>query len=192
MDEVEIDLFDRVEIGIDLVAEDGVVLDIGGGGEGVIGRVHRVPVVAIDRNAPELREAPDGAIKVVMDATDLLFLDETFATATAFFTFMYIPDEAEQRSAMAEALRVLKPGGALHLWDCSVDRLPQSSAPGFGVQLRILLAAETIEVTYGAAWPNRSRSPAYYRELAESVGFIHQFTVVTEHVFHMAFQKAPN
>ena len=50
----------------------GRILDIGGGGEGIIGRVYTGQVTAIDNRAEELEEAPDGPCKLVMDAAQLL------------------------------------------------------------------------------------------------------------------------
>lgn len=50
----------------------GFILDIGGGGEGVIGQMKTKQVIAIDLYKSELKAAPDGPfLKVVMDATDL-------------------------------------------------------------------------------------------------------------------------
>ena len=46
----------------------GRILDIGGGGEGVIGRVYGPQVTAIDVSVEELAEAPEGFEKLVMDA----------------------------------------------------------------------------------------------------------------------------
>jgi hypothetical protein len=68
----------------------GFILDIGGGGEGVIGRLKGAQVVAIDANRRELAEAPPGPLRIVMDARELQFLDGTFAAATSFFTLMFV------------------------------------------------------------------------------------------------------
>lgn len=51
----------------------GKILDIGGGGEGIIGRVYGAQVVAIDNRQEELDEAPDGFEKILMDASRLSF-----------------------------------------------------------------------------------------------------------------------
>jgi hypothetical protein len=69
----------------------GLILDIGGGGEGVIGQLKHQQVVAIDLIKRELEDAPGRPLlRIVMDARDLKFLDDDFTTATVFFTFMYI------------------------------------------------------------------------------------------------------
>src|SRR5690348_9375055 len=60
----------------------GYILDIGGGGEGIIGQMKPHQVIAIDLSKRELEEAPAGPLKIVMDAADLKFLDASFDTAT--------------------------------------------------------------------------------------------------------------
>lgn len=192
MQDADIQFFDVVEIAVHSITEEGPVLDIGGGGEGVIGRVHRVPVVAIDLDVQELTDAPEGTLKIVMDATDLKFLDGTFPAVTAFFSLMYMQNKAQQRRTMAEALRVLRPGGTFHIWECAVEQSLGSSTLAYAVQLRIVLETGPIEVAYGTEWPRSSRNAAYYRAIAESVGFHHHFTDETRHVFHMVFRKAPS
>jgi ubiquinone/menaquinone biosynthesis C-methylase UbiE len=85
-------LFEMQEITVEDFSADGPILDIGGGGEGIIGRMKTTQVVAIDISREELADAPAGPLKIVMDATDLKFLDGSFATATSFYTLMYIPE----------------------------------------------------------------------------------------------------
>jgi len=65
------------------------ILDIGGGGEGIISQVYGDKVVAIDISKNELNEAPkNDSLKLIMDARQLKFLDEQFDTVTSFFTFI--------------------------------------------------------------------------------------------------------
>src|SRR5512137_2386057 len=86
---------------------EGLILDIGGGGEGVIGQLKGKQVIAIDLMKRELESAPPGPLlKIVMDARDLNFLDGTFPTATVFFTFMYIAP-ADHEKVFREIHRVL-------------------------------------------------------------------------------------
>ena len=56
----------------------GKILDIGGGGEGVIGRLYTNQVVAIDIRQDELDEAPTGFENIMMDATQLDFKYNSF------------------------------------------------------------------------------------------------------------------
>ena len=123
----------------------GRILDIGGGGEGIIGRLYQEQVVAIDNRPEELDEAPGGFAKLLMDATDLQFEDASFDHVTFFFTLMFMT-AAEQEQAIKEAARVLKPGGTVQIWDCGI----QSAYPEpFCIDVDILLPEEIIHTTYG-------------------------------------------
>lgn len=82
--------FEREEVIVDDFDTVGLILDIGGGGRGVIGELKNQQVIAIDPSKRELEGAVDGPLKIIMDATNLQFLDETFHTATSFYTLMYI------------------------------------------------------------------------------------------------------
>jgi len=85
----------------------GSILDIGGGGEAVIGRGYGDRVTAIDNRQDELDEAPDCCPKLLMDATELSFPDGSFDNVTFFYTLMYMAEDT-QRKAICEAARVLK------------------------------------------------------------------------------------
>ena len=67
----------------------GKILDIGGGGEGVIGRLYTNQVVAIDIRQDELDEAPPGFEKILMDATHLKFSDNSFDHVTSFYLTLW-------------------------------------------------------------------------------------------------------
>ena len=99
------------------------ILDIGGGGEGIIGLLKGRDVIAIDRVKRELEETKNSSLKIVMDVSELLFLDESFSYATSFFTFMYIP-ETDFEGALSEIWRVLKPGGEFMVWE-PIFSIPQ-------------------------------------------------------------------
>lgn len=90
----------------------GRILDIGGGGEGIIGRLYKSSVTAVDNMQEELDEAPDCCKKLLMDAEALSFADESFDNVTFFYSLMYMSTEVKAK-AVAEAYRVLKKGGRL-------------------------------------------------------------------------------
>lgn len=98
---------------------EGSILDIGGGGEGTIGRLYGTQVIAIDNRQEELDEAPEGFEKVLMDARSLDFPDEHFDHVTFFYSLMFM-DADTHKQAVSEAARVLKKGGYLHIWDAEI------------------------------------------------------------------------
>ena len=123
----------------------GDILDLGGGGEGVIGRIYGEQVTAIDVSREELDEAPGACRKLVMDATAMTFPDASFEHVTSFYTLMYMTQE-QQRLALLETARVLRPGGMLHIWDAA---FPAPYPEPFLAELDIDAAGTPIHTTYG-------------------------------------------
>ena len=103
-------------IEMDPIETDGLILDIGGGGEGIIGKLNGKQVIAVDTSERELQETVSESLKVVMDATDLKFLPKSFDVCTAFFSLMYIPKN-KHLEVFKEVHRVLKDNGRFLLWD---------------------------------------------------------------------------
>ena len=81
------------------VKTDGFILDIGGGGEGIIRKLNGKQVVAIGTNEEELEETKNNNLKIVMDAAEMKFLPKTFEVCTSFFCLMYIPKNSIYRSS---------------------------------------------------------------------------------------------
>ena len=162
----------------------GSILDIGGGGEGIIGRIYGAQVMAIDNRQEELDEAPDGFVKRLMDAADLRFPDGCFDHVTSFFTLMFM-DEATQRDAIREAARVLKPGGQLHIWDAAIaSAWPEP----FCIDLAIDAAGQSIQTTYGVGKLG-SQSAGSLEALCLASGLIRQECTVQNECFHLIFLK---
>ena len=76
----------------------GSILDIGGGGEGIIGRLYKSAVTAIDNVQEELDEAPDCCKKLLMDAAELDFDNESFDNVTFFYSLMYMDTETKEKA----------------------------------------------------------------------------------------------
>jgi ubiquinone/menaquinone biosynthesis C-methylase UbiE len=162
--------FDVQEVTVADVDAEGYILDIGGGGEGIIGRLKGEQVIAVDPSRRELEEAPPGPLKVVMDARDLQFLDETFVTATSFFTLMYIKGFEHQR-VFEEVFRVLKPGGRFLIWDVELPPRLDQQKDVAAFPIIVKLPNETVSTGYGAPWPDAEQDVGYYVALVRRVGF---------------------
>lgn len=146
----------------------GEILDIGGGGEGIIGRVYGQQVTAIDNIQEELDEALSSCKKMLMDASELEFSDETFDHVTFFFSLMYM-DKQTQRSALSEATRVLKKGGSIRIWDADID----SAYPdAFIAELDVDMPRERLHTVYGIIKPDASQRAETFVELCKGMGLL--------------------
>lgn len=166
----------------------GRILDIGGGGEGIIGQLKGERVVAIDRRESELIEAaPGDYLKIVMDAKELKFLDESFETATAFFTFMYAP-LLDHEKIFQEIYRVLKDGGEFAMWDLTIPKRDIRSKNYYGVNLEVTIGDKNISTGYAVSW-KKEQNLKYYSNLGKTIGFkILEQDVINE-TFYIRFQK---
>ncbi len=149
---------------------DGLILDIGGGGEGVIGQLKGKQVVAIDLVKRELEDAPgEPLLKIVMDARELKFLDNTFPTATVFFTFMYI-EPKDHEKVLQEIHRVLKLGGRLLVWDVVFPKKTDERQLYVVYRLKIKLPSKEIETGYGVRFAE-GQGAEHMIDLAKKCGF---------------------
>ena len=147
-----------------------LILALGGGGEGTMGRLRGRQVVALDRRADELRDAPPGPIKVIGEATSLPFLDGSFDDVAAFFFLMYVAP-SDQLAVLREARRVLRSDGRLYVWDVRIPENTGHVEPIFVVPLTIQFPDGTVETGYGTRWEGRTQDAASVRALAEEAGF---------------------
>jgi ubiquinone/menaquinone biosynthesis C-methylase UbiE len=164
------------------------ILDIGGGGAGIIGQMKGKQVVAIDPSKRELQEAAAGPLKVVMDAGDMLFLDDAFEVVTSFFTLMYIRS-SEHESIFEEVFRVLASGGRFLIWDVDLPQRLDAEKDVVAFYLNIKLPDREIETGYGTKWPEQRQGLPYYKEKAERVGFISSAHGQNGRVFFLELQK---
>jgi ubiquinone/menaquinone biosynthesis C-methylase UbiE len=182
-------VFPKVELDLPDFEHDGLILDIGGGGEGVIGKLKGQEVIAIDIKEEELLEAVDGPLKIIMDARELKFLDGSFSTVTAFFVFMYIKEKEDQFKVLQEISRVTKPGGILHIWDIDHSQIPDTDKRGYILPLLYRVKDEEKETGYGMIWPDVPRGLDYYLDLAGQVGFSKMDVERNQNTFYCRLRK---
>jgi len=184
----KIQFIDLHKIDLTNVELKGRILDIGGGGEGIIGQLKGEQVVAIDRRESELKEAvPGDYLKIIMDAKDLQFLNETFDTTTSFFTLMYIPPSIHQK-IFQEIYRVTKKGGEFVIWDFKIPKRGSSDKEFYGLYLEVKIEEKEISTGYATKW-DKEQDLEYYLKLGTSIGFKSVETKTMNEIFYLRFQK---
>jgi len=100
------------------ILEEGLIVDIGGGGEGFVSRVAGERVCAVDNRIHEIIEArihDPPASWIVSDGRALCFQDGVFAVATLWFSFGFMPEWNTKRDVVTEINRVLHQNGLLDI-----------------------------------------------------------------------------
>ncbi|NHJ47654.1 MAG: class I SAM-dependent methyltransferase [Asgard group archaeon] len=163
----------------------GSIIDIGGGGEGVIGQVGGKRITAIDLREGEIEEAkrlaPDANF-VVADATNLPFEDEEFDHATSFFTGMYMSNDIKEK-AMKETYRVMKKDGEFWYWDSVV----QEAEELYIIPIKYILPNGTVKQTGYGVKSYKDQTIPTIKKMLEKTGF--QVEIIENHE-HWYFLKA--
>ncbi len=106
------------------IRQPGVILDIGGGGEGLVSRIEGSRVIAVDLNISKIRGAmiyePD-SIWITGDGRQLGFNDCTIDVVTLWFSLSYMKDVETKQTVVDESFRVLKPSGKISILGCHID-----------------------------------------------------------------------
>ncbi len=161
------------EINLSNFSIDGRILDIGGGGEGIIGQLKGLNVVSIDFRKSELEEALESgdseSLKIIMNAKDLKFLDNTFDTVTAFFSVMYMP-KSDHTTIFKEIHRVLKEKGEFLIWDPVIPKNKNKEKQIYAILMKIILKNKEIITGYGTRW-NKEQEINYFFDLVKEIGF---------------------
>jgi ubiquinone/menaquinone biosynthesis C-methylase UbiE len=104
----------------------GPILDIGGGGEGLVSRIEESKVCAVDIRLSEIREAMihgPPANWFVGDGQTLSFQDSVFDMVTLWFSLGYMSDWTTKDKVLQESHRVLSEDGRLSIM---ASRIPES------------------------------------------------------------------
>ena len=104
-------------------SEEGLILDIGGGGEGLVSRIEGDRVCALDIRMSEIREAQihgHSSNWFVADGATLCFKDEIFDIVALWFSLGYMSDWKIKQAVLEAAYRVLKKNGRLSIMASSI------------------------------------------------------------------------
>lgn len=113
------------EIRLNSLPSDGLIIDIGGGGEGLVSRLEKDRVCVVDISLNKIREAQiygAPAQWVVSDGRHLCFRTGSFDIATLWFSLGYMRSWNTKELVMREVQRVLKPEGLLSILGAKIVR----------------------------------------------------------------------
>ena len=164
----------------------GRVIDIGGGGEGVVAQAGGNRIVPIDKFIFEIHEARAKAPNnpwMVADATELPYIDHSFDNATAFFSCMYMSEEIKA-DVFKETKRVLKKGGEFWVWDGNMSLKSKVFAIRLAVDLTDIPSIRTI---YGVKAKDQSTTSVC--NLLREAGFETEVIVNDKHTFFIKAKK---
>lgn len=94
------------------------ILDIGGGGEGLVSRLEGQRVFAVDIRFDKIQEARLYDVHsqwILADARSICFQDASFNVASFWFSLGYFHSFKLKFAALAEAFRCMKEGGLLSI-----------------------------------------------------------------------------
>ena len=106
------------KITLEHIKTKGLILDIGGGGEGLVSRIEGYKVCAIDIRMSEIKEAQihgPPSNWFVGDGQYLCFRDGVFDIVTMWFSLGYMCDWSIKQSVLEEAYRVLQKDGKISI-----------------------------------------------------------------------------
>jgi len=113
------------KIALEHIDTEGLILDIGGGGEGLVSRIEGSKVCAVDIRMSEIREAQihgPPSNWFVGDGQALCFQDDVFDIATLWFSLGYMSDWSIKQSVLEESHRVLVKGGRLSILGSKIPK----------------------------------------------------------------------
>ncbi len=146
------------------------ILDVGGGGEGIISLVYGKNVVAIDKRKEELEDVSNNAVKLVMDACNLQFTNTKFDVVTMLFSLMYMNAE-DKVKAIIEAKKILDEDGILQIWEPSIPIYDGGEKNVFVQILEFDLPSKKIQTGYGCKMTDKSSNIDYISSIVEECGF---------------------
>lgn len=107
----------------------GRIIDVGGGGQGLVSKIRGSQVCAVDIDMNKIREAQIYDFEshwLLADGRALSFKDASFDTATLWFSLGFIHDRSAKEQVMDEIFRVLRSDGLVSILaatiDCSEER----------------------------------------------------------------------
>lgn len=158
----------------------GLVIDVGGGGEGIVSRLAAGRVCVADMSLNKIREARiygASAEWFVCDGRMLPFRSRSFDSATLWFSLAYIRSRDGRERALRETSRVLQDGGSLSI----LGMVLEGSSDAMTFNGRFVYPDGYVSKMSYRVRGNQEQSHQIIRELLEKLGF--GVTSISDHVY---------
>jgi len=151
--------------------DDGLILDIGGGGEAIVSRIWRERVFAVDIQLNKIREAhiyPVGHTNwFLCDGGRLCFGNGIFSAVSLWFSLAYMRTWEKKREVIREAFRTLSPNGVLSLLAATIGGECEKHI----LRVRFELPDGTISETGYGLMGQQTQSLEETEEVFQEIGF---------------------
>jgi ubiquinone/menaquinone biosynthesis C-methylase UbiE len=161
------------KISLQPIETQGRILDIGGGGEGLVSRIEGANVCAVDIRLSEIREAQihnPPANWFVGDGRNLCFRDAVFDVVTLWFSLGYMREWPIKERVIAEAYRVLESEGRISILGSKITE----NSDHHIFWAHFTLPDGTISKTGYGVMGNQNQTQYRVSKLLEQVGFVIQ------------------
>ncbi|MBD3159517.1 MAG: methyltransferase domain-containing protein [Candidatus Lokiarchaeota archaeon] len=149
----------------------GLILDIGGGGEGIVSRIWRQRVCAVDIRMNKIREAHIYPVRntnwFLSDGASLCFESRAFGAVTQWFSLAYMRTWEKKREVIREAYRTLSTDGVLSILAAKIGGQYEK----YILRVRFELPDGTISETGYGLMGEQTQSPEEAEEVLRDVGF---------------------
>ncbi|MGE3063672.1 MAG: class I SAM-dependent methyltransferase [bacterium] len=166
----------------------GSIIDIGGGGAGVIEKKFGKNVIAVDKSLRELEETKNISLKTVSDGRFLPFRNESFDNGTAFFAFMYMPVKT-RIEVMKELYRVLRNKGRLYIFEPRIICGNYKPITLLTVNLKIKVNSDVVSTGYGSILAKGGQTIAHFVKIAKISGFALEKSENKKSYLSLVFKK---
>ena len=167
---------------------EGRLIDIGGGGEGLVSRIGEARVCAVEINMNKIREAQihgSGPQWILCDGRTLCFQNEAFDTATMWFSLDYMTDWKTKQAVLLEVHRTLKPAGTISIVSSRITCIEDR----FVLNLVYFLPDGTVGKTGYGVRGNQGQTAERTSKLLRNLGFRLTKTEDNEYWFHIEAVK---
>ncbi|MFO7837448.1 MAG: class I SAM-dependent methyltransferase [Candidatus Thorarchaeota archaeon] len=168
--------------------DDGLILDIGGGGEGIVSRIWCERVCAVDIHLNKIRQAyiyPVGRTNwFVCDGAKLCFEGGAFGAVSLWFSLAYMQTWNKKKAVIREAYRALSTNGVLSVLGAEIGNQHEKHI----LRVRFELPDGTISQTGYGLMGNQTQTLGETEQALREAGF--SITNTEEHAYWFRIDSA--